>query len=187
VLSAVSVEVLPEGYAQLAAGLLQAHKGIAAAPAQFASRAGTDLAFLRPLPDVAFREVVVQGNLRMIDLLVRGKAKQRLRIRREAGHFHPCAGYDFFDPLRHGNPPSSAKHLEEVPKTGSLSYRQDLPIRETISGFSEIVSVAGKAFSYLGFTARWAAKPAGCPPAQASLGPNILNEHKNLTALGIHP
>jgi hypothetical protein len=52
------LEILPEGYAQLPAGLLQADKGVAAAPAQLASRAGADLPLFRPLANtpIGFRE-----------------------------------------------------------------------------------------------------------------------------------
>src|ERR1017187_4569030 len=57
------LKIPPEGYAQLPACLLQTDKGVAAAPAQFAPRAGADLPPLRPLPNVALREVVVQRNL----------------------------------------------------------------------------------------------------------------------------
>ena len=61
--SAYSIlKIPPEGYAQLPAGLLQADKGVATAPAQFAPRAGADLPSLRPLSNVALREVVVQAE-----------------------------------------------------------------------------------------------------------------------------
>src|ERR1035441_5227461 len=59
-------KILPEGNAQLSTSLLQADKGVAATPAQLAPRAGADLPFLRPFPDVVFREVVVQRNLRTL-------------------------------------------------------------------------------------------------------------------------
>jgi len=58
------LKVPPKGYAQLPAGLLQADKGVAATPAQFAARAGADLPLLRPLPNVALREIVVQRDFR---------------------------------------------------------------------------------------------------------------------------
>ncbi len=58
------LKIAEEGDAQFPAGLLQADKGIAATPAHVTPRTGTDLAFLRPLPDVALREIVVQRNLR---------------------------------------------------------------------------------------------------------------------------
>ena len=58
------LKIPPEGYAQLPASLLQADKGVAASPAQFAPRAGADLPLLRPFPNVALREIVVQRNLR---------------------------------------------------------------------------------------------------------------------------
>jgi len=65
VLSAYAIpKIPPEGYAQLSTSLLQADKRVAAAPAQFAPRAGANLPLLRPLPDVVLREVVVQRNLR---------------------------------------------------------------------------------------------------------------------------
>ena len=60
------LKILPEGYAQLPAGLLQADKSIAAASARFAPRTGADLSPLRPFSNVAFREIVVQRNLRAI-------------------------------------------------------------------------------------------------------------------------
>src|SRR3989339_1684850 len=60
------LKVLPEGHAQLPAGLLQADEGVAATPAQFAPRAGADLPLLRPLPNVAFRKIVVQRKLRTL-------------------------------------------------------------------------------------------------------------------------
>jgi hypothetical protein len=60
------LKVLPERYAQLPAGFLQADEGVVAPTAQIAPRAGTDLALLRPFPDVTLWQVVVQGNLRMI-------------------------------------------------------------------------------------------------------------------------
>ena len=43
-------KIPPEGYAQLSAGLLQADKGVAAAPAQLAPRAGADLPLLKERP-----------------------------------------------------------------------------------------------------------------------------------------
>ena len=58
------LKVPPKGHPQFPAGLFQAEKGIAAATAQLASRAGADLSFLRPFADVALREIVVQRNLR---------------------------------------------------------------------------------------------------------------------------
>src|SRR4030042_650899 len=60
------LKVPPERYAQLPASLLQANKGVAATPAQLAPRAGADLPLLRPLPNVALREIVVQRNLRAL-------------------------------------------------------------------------------------------------------------------------
>ena len=59
-------KILPEGNAQLSTSLLQADKGVAATPAQLAPRAGADLPLLRPFPNVALREIVVQWNLRPV-------------------------------------------------------------------------------------------------------------------------
>src|SRR5664279_4956771 len=60
------LKVSSEGYAQLPTSLLQADKSVAAAPPQLAPCAGADLPLLRPLPNVVFRKVVVQRNLRAI-------------------------------------------------------------------------------------------------------------------------
>lgn len=54
------MKIPPEGYNQLPTSLLQADKCVAAAPAQFAPRAGADLTLLRPLGDIPLREIVVK-------------------------------------------------------------------------------------------------------------------------------
>jgi hypothetical protein len=61
------LKIPPKGYAQLPAGLLQADESITAAPAQLAPRTGADLPLLRPLPDVALREVVVCALRRHVE------------------------------------------------------------------------------------------------------------------------
>src|SRR5881628_1618105 len=57
---------LPERNTQLATRLLQAQEAVPAAAAQVASRAGTDLARLRPLPHIPLHQIVLQRQVRVL-------------------------------------------------------------------------------------------------------------------------
>ena len=58
------LKILPKRLAQLAAGRLQAEKGVARTTTCVAPRARADLPLLHVLPDVVLRQIVVQRNLR---------------------------------------------------------------------------------------------------------------------------
>src|SRR3989441_5228834 len=60
---------LPERNTQLATRLLQAQEAVPAAAAQVASRAGTDLARLRPLPHIPLHQIVLQRQVRVLQQL----------------------------------------------------------------------------------------------------------------------
>src|SRR6202011_4292939 len=58
------IEVIPERYAELAAGFLQAGEGIATAPTEVTAGAPTDFAFFHVVAHIAFATIGVQRDVR---------------------------------------------------------------------------------------------------------------------------
>ena len=115
--------------------------------AQFASRAGTDLAFLRP-SRMSLSERLLCRGIPMIDLLVRGKANS---VSNPAGSrpLSPCAA-TIFRSSPHGNLPRRPNTWKKCQDCSLATGRIANPrndqrlLRDCLS--------RGKAFSYLGFT-----------------------------------